>query len=89
MAFDFRNFLLTIDSSSCYDVQRLTGGVVNLTVRATRTRGDNEESRFANHSSIILKQAPPYVAGVGEHALISQVRQVRPFSPQRSFPCED
>ncbi|KAF7509202.1 hypothetical protein GJ744_008262 [Endocarpon pusillum] len=65
-----------IDPMQSYVVQRLTGGLVNITARATRlSKSDIPVSRFASHSSFILKHAPPYVAGIGPEAPFSTFRQ--------------
>ena len=64
MLFDFEYFLSWIDPSQKYEFQSLTGGVVNLTVRATKvlTTGN---SFFPKHDTLILKYAPPFVAALG------------------------
>jgi hypothetical protein len=77
MAFDFSAYLTRIDPSQSYNVNKLQGGVVNFTVRASKEGPqDTSEGRFPEAESLILKQAPPYVAGVGESAPFSQFRQV-------------
>jgi hypothetical protein len=77
MAFDFPAYLTRIDPSQSYNVTKLQGGVVNFTVRASKERlQSNSGGRFPEEESLILKQAPPYVAGVGESAPFSQFRQV-------------
>lgn len=48
-----------------YTVIRLSGGLINETVRA-----------FCHHESFILKYAPPYIAAVGPSAPFGQERQV-------------
>ena len=75
MLFDFEYFLSWIDPSQKYEFQSLTGGVVNLTVRATKvlTTGN---SFFPKHDTLILKYAPPFVAALGPSAPFSQDRQV-------------
>lgn len=74
MLFDFASYLLKLDPSQSYTVKQLTGGVVNVTVRAIKTHAN--AGRFPDHRTIILKYAPPYIAGIGENAPFSQIRQV-------------
>ena len=75
--YDFADFLSRIDPFQSYSIQKVTGGVVNFTARASKSPANpGEEGRFRDHKSIILKQAPPYIAGIGPEAEISQDRQV-------------
>lgn len=76
MSFDFLAFLSKIDPSQDYEVQFLTGGLVNLTVRARKIL-PSAGSIFPKRDTLILKYAPPFVAALGEEALFSQDRQVR------------
>jgi hypothetical protein len=76
MTFNFLAYLSKIDPMQTYAVEQLTGGVVNLTVRATKKTSVSSQGPFPLHASLVLKQAPPYVAGVGESAPMSQFRQV-------------
>lgn len=77
MLFDFASYLLRLDPSQSYTVTQLTGGVVNITVRAIKSPATHANAgRFPDHRTIILKYAPPYIAGVGETAPFSQIRQV-------------
>jgi len=77
MTFDFSAYLSKIDPTQTYAIKQLTGGVVNLTVRATKkTSTASSQGLFPLNASLILKQAPPYVASVGEGAPMSQFRQV-------------
>lgn len=77
MLFDFASYLLRLDPSQSYTVTQLTGGVVNVTVRAIKSPETHANvGRFPDHRTIILKYAPPYIAGVGETAPFSQIRQV-------------
>ena len=70
--FDFVTFLKSRYPGTTYSTERLTGGLVNETVRATRiSQGD-----VANPASIVLKYAPPFVAGRGPHVPFGQERQV-------------
>jgi 5-methylthioribose kinase len=77
MAFNFQTYLNRTDPSQSYNVTKLQGGVVNFTARAFKEGPQHvSEGRFPVTKSIILKQALPYVAGVGESAPMSQFRQV-------------
>jgi hypothetical protein len=78
MLFDFEPFLSAIDPLQRYEIQPLTGGLVNVTVRATKVSG-HSSGLFPAHGSLILKYAPPFVAAIGESAPFSQDRQVRFF----------
>lgn len=75
MLFDFEPFLSKIDPSQKYEFQILTGGLVNLTVRATKVTASGG-GHFPKHGTLILKYAPPFVAALGESAPFSQDRQV-------------
>ena len=74
MLFDFEAFLSKIDPSQKYEFQSLTGGLVNLTVRATKVSPSG--GIFPKHKTLILKYAPPFVVALGESAPFSQDRQV-------------
>lgn len=77
MSFDFQTYLKQLDSQHSYFIVRLTGGVVNVTVRATKASHHHVDAgRFPGHRSVILKYAPPFVAGVGPEAVLTQTRQV-------------
>jgi hypothetical protein len=77
MTFNFSAYLSKIDPTQTYAIEQLTGGVVNFTVRATKkTSIASSQGLFPLHASLVLKQAPPYIAGVGESVPISQFRQV-------------
>ncbi|KAF9779002.1 hypothetical protein BJ322DRAFT_1090915 [Thelephora terrestris] len=54
-----------------WEVTKLSGGLINVTVRAVRRRGDHKSWRSA-----IIKYAPPFVAAVGEDAPCGTFRQV-------------
>ena len=82
MQFGFEPFLSKIDPSQKYEIQPLTGGLVNVTVRATNVSG-HSSGFFPKHGSLILKYAPPFVAALGESAPFSQGRQVL-FSESKS-----
>lgn len=74
----FRAYLSEIDPSQSYAVEAVTGGLVNWTARATKL-SSSLPSKFANHKSLILKHAPPYIAVIGESAKFSPYRQVSEF----------
>lgn len=73
-SFDFKLYLKEIDPTEEYDITTLTGGLINLTVRATKTAAGS--GVFPDHRSIVLKHAPPFVASIGESAPFSPFRQV-------------
>ena len=63
----FRQYLATIDPHQAYAIEKLTGGLVNYTVRAIRVAADDDDhrlSRFPGHDSIIIKHAPPFIAAI-------------------------
>ena len=62
-----------------WEVTRLSGGLVNVTVRAHTRRGDCKSRRSA-----IIKYAPPFVAVIGEDAPFGTFRQVRTISRSHS-----
>ncbi|MCJ1429514.1 hypothetical protein MMC29_007429 [Sticta canariensis] len=56
MLFDFASYLLRLDPSQSYTVTQLTGGVVNITVRAIKSPATHANAgRFPDHRTIILK----------------------------------
>jgi hypothetical protein len=69
----FESFLSKIDPSQKYEFQFLTGGLVNLTVRATKVSPSG--GIFPERKTLILKYAPPFIAALGESAPFSQDRQ--------------
>ena len=69
----FLDFLSTVYGQPHDDVEILSGGVVNHTVRARRLGRTGEGAL----GSIIIKYAPPFIAGLGPDAPFSQERQVR------------
>lgn len=73
---DFQIYLDQKDPGVPYAVQKLMGGVVNVTARATKINSDHQ-GIFPDQESVILKYAPPYIAGVGPDAKFDQYRQVR------------
>ena len=54
-----------------WEVTKLRGGYVNVTVRASPRRGGDKPR------SVVIKYAPPFVAAVGEEAPFATFRQVR------------
>lgn len=68
----FLDFLATCYGQVHYDIELLSGGVVNHTVRARNPGGGDHGAP----DSIIIKYAPPFIAGVGPDAPFSQDRQV-------------
>ncbi len=85
VSFDFQNYLLKIHPNHRYDIQTLAGGLVNFTVRARRQAAAKDTASQADDlpPSIILKQAPPYIAVLGDKAPFTQQRQVGVFSSLR------
>ena len=86
VAFDFSAYLAKLDPLTDYKIETLTGGLINLTVRAIRVghRGadsdtipERDHGPFHGHDSLILKYAPPFVAAVGDTAPLSPFRQVK------------
>ncbi|KAK2810849.1 hypothetical protein FQN50_002672 [Emmonsiellopsis sp. PD_5] len=88
MSFNFDAYFRQDDPSETWSIQPLTGGIVNFTVRAVRSRiGPSAASphdtgpalrgsgRFSGHETLVLKYAPPYVALIGEQAPFDRVRQ--------------
>ncbi|KAH8883282.1 hypothetical protein GQ53DRAFT_752998 [Thozetella sp. PMI_491] len=81
MAFNFAAHLQKLYPQHQYTIEPLAGGLVNFTVRATRTDHDGAAPTTSDApATLVLKQAPPYVAVVGEEAPFSQQRQVSPGS---------
>jgi len=72
MLFDFDTYLSTPKQVTYYAVETLTGGVVNVTVRASKKNGPKRGGGglFPNDGSMVLKYiyAPPHVAAAGEEA---------------------
>ena len=75
MSFDALAYLSTIDPNIRYTIQRLSGGVINITLRAVKSSVTSSGSEYIRQPSIILKHALPYVAGVGESAPLTLFRQ--------------
>ena len=75
MSFDAASFLASHDPNVSYKHQRLTGGIVNTTVRASKCSPDTSSGRYPQHGSIILKHAAPYIAAIGPSAPFDVQRQ--------------
>ncbi len=77
MSFDFKTYLSKLDPSQSYTIKPLTGGLVNLTVRAIKKPCiPVSGGKFPSKHSIIIKYAPPFIAALGEEYQFSQFRQV-------------
>jgi len=79
--FDFQAYLASLCPGEHFSISVLTGGLTNLTVRATRTSPAPGTS-FAgirNEDSFVLKYAPGYIAWIGDSFPFSQFRQVNLF----------
>lgn len=59
---------------SGWEVTKLNGGSINVTVRVSPRRGDDKHWR--NPRSAVIKYAPPFVAAMGEDAPFGTFRQV-------------
>lgn len=78
MTIDFEAHLSSLYPGHHYKVERLTRGLVNLTIRArridlTEVKDDQGESPPA---SLILKHTPAYIAAIGDTSPFTQDRQV-------------
>ncbi|KDQ14087.1 hypothetical protein BOTBODRAFT_174900 [Botryobasidium botryosum FD-172 SS1] len=78
--FDFARYLRKIVPDVSYTIAKLSGGVCNVTVRAIplpRPAVSDNLGPFGipKNSSIVLKYAPPFVAGMGPSVPLSQHRQ--------------
>ncbi|KAK1222877.1 hypothetical protein PQX77_014299 [Marasmius sp. AFHP31] len=71
----FISFLQDIDPLSTYTIVQLSGGLVNFTVRATKT-SNPDTGFFMGHKTLVIKHALPFVASIGEGAPLSPFRQV-------------
>ncbi|KZT43968.1 hypothetical protein SISSUDRAFT_318903 [Sistotremastrum suecicum HHB10207 ss-3] len=82
---DFIPFLNKHDPHHQYSIEKLVGGMINVTVRATKqsispstsvpSHDDSEPPSRFPAQSLVLKYAPPYIAGVGLAMPFSQRRQ--------------
>lgn len=75
MLFDALGYFSRINPTEGYTVAVLTGGMMNITLRATKIKSASG-GRFPNQRNLILKYAPPFAAGVGEKLPITTFRQV-------------
>lgn len=57
-----------------WEVTKLSGGVINLTLRVTNRYEDDKSER--NPKSVVIKYAPPFIVGLGEDAPFGTFRQV-------------
>ncbi|KAI0522258.1 kinase-like domain-containing protein [Xylaria bambusicola] len=73
-SFRFKSYLQLVDPASRYSITKLSGGLVNLTVRASKTTA-SEIGSFPGSRSLVLKYAPPFVAAIGPEAPFSSERQ--------------
>ena len=83
--FDFQAYLASLCPREHFSISVLTGGLTNLTVRATRTSPAPGTS-FAgirDVHSFVLKYAPGYIAWIGDSFPFSQFRQVNLFLRDR------
>ncbi|KAK3694202.1 hypothetical protein B0T22DRAFT_63897 [Podospora appendiculata] len=92
MTFNFDSYLPSLFPDCHYSTEQLKGGLVNITVRASRidsqpSPGPNgraavslpvatERKDCACPRTLILKYAPPFIAAIGEKAPCSQTRQI-------------
>lgn len=75
MSFDFQDYLARHNPEHTYLISELVGGFVNVTVRAICTDCVQESPTRSENDTMVLKYAPPYVAGRGEGAPMTQWRQ--------------
>ena len=75
MSFNFREYLAGIHPEREYNITKLAGGIVDFTARAVHVVDADSVPDESEDSSFILKYAPPYVAGRGDTAPMSQDRQ--------------
>lgn len=68
---NYQAYLQSIYPGTTWQIERLTGGLVNSTLRATKISGDVD-----GHESLILKHARPYVQVAGPDWQFSIERQV-------------
>lgn len=75
MEADYSKYLSTLYAGTSWSVTRLSGGLVNTTLRATQTSPSQPNAP----KSVILKHAKPYVEAAGPDWAFSTKRQVRPL----------
>lgn len=67
VSFDFSKYLLSVDPIAFYAVDRLSGGLMNETVRATKLlRPSLQAGCLPGYDSLILKHASPFIAALGD-----------------------
>lgn len=71
---DFKGLLKELHPDAEWQIEELSGGLVNNTVRARMIAGTSE------FETLILKHAPPYVAKVGPGLPLHVDRQVSTYS---------
>ena len=77
MSFNAAKYLHHNDPDIEYTILPVTGGVVNVTLRAVKANDtDVHRGRFSNRRSLILKHAPPYIARLGPDVPMTQDRQL-------------
>ena len=57
-----------------WEVTKLSGGLINVVVRATPRRGDDKLVR--NPRSVVIKYAPPFMDAIGKGVPFGTFRQV-------------
>ena len=75
MEVNYPAYLQSIYPDTAWTVQKLTGGIVNSTLRATKTAGPDYAPK-----SVVLKHARPYIQSAGPGFAFSTKRQVRNFA---------
>lgn len=70
---DYQAYLQTVFPGTTWTTARLTGGIVNSTLRATQTSKDKSSAP----QSLIVKHAHPYIESAGPEFTFSTERQVR------------
>jgi len=76
--YDFGAYLSKLCPREEFQVARLTGGYINLTVRGTRKSCllNKTDNIFKGNRSFIIKYAPDYMYVFGEDHKFSEYRQV-------------
>lgn len=69
----YEPYLQSVYPDTTWTFEKLTGGIVNSTLRATRTSSTTTSAP----KSLIIKHARPYVAAIGPDFAFSTERQVR------------
>lgn len=76
-------YLQSIYPDTTWTVQKLTGGIVNSTLRASRIAGPDVAPK-----SVVLKHARPYIQSAGPGFSFSTKRQVGRLTSAR-YTCPD